>query len=237
MSSTNSISIDDYLQLKDWKFVLRKKEGNCGDFFWLQSEELRQLNVLKTIVPPERPFRALVTYWDCADGAATAYGQQPGWRKIGECAVSNWLTELPKLHFGADCGQMLFETPLDDEELLSALRDFDEPYVIDDPEEAVAVGFWSALAAINPNYYFSYGLSKGFTFIAKGQAAFEHFVDNIFIRDIETIHRDRLASHRASLWKNLGPECGPDVCIEPDCERLRIRLAVRCFIHQIYDHD
>jgi hypothetical protein len=32
--------------------------------------------------------------------------------------------------------------------------------------------------------------------------------------------------------RELGPECGPEKCREPNCNRLRIRLAVFCLKHQ-----
>jgi hypothetical protein len=39
-------------------------------------------------------------------------------------------------------------------------------------------------------------------------------------------------SARASFEAELGPECGPERCDEPGCDRLRMKLAIRCLQHQ-----
>jgi hypothetical protein len=37
---------------------------------------------------------------------------------------------------------------------------------------------------------------------------------------------------KSSFFANLGPECGPEKCLQPNCDRLRIKLAVYCLQHQ-----
>ncbi|MBA3856532.1 MAG: hypothetical protein C0507_06425 [Cyanobacteria bacterium PR.3.49] len=37
---------------------------------------------------------------------------------------------------------------------------------------------------------------------------------------------------RKKFRRELGPECGPEKCAQESCNRLRIRLAIRCLEHQ-----
>lgn len=129
--------------------------------------------------------------------------------------------------------QMLLDEPIADREILHALSNFDEPNMLEDLEEEQAKNFWAALEAVKPYCYFSYGLFDGFTFVARGHDLYRQFLDRASERDIEAIHREMASANRARTWQELGPECGPEICIEHNCERLRIKLAVRCFIHQI----
>lgn len=46
-------------------------------------------------------------------------------------------------------------------------QNFEEPYALDALEEEDAKKFWFTLEALNPYCYFSYGLSDGFTFVAR----------------------------------------------------------------------
>jgi len=234
MSTNNEIpTIEEYLKLSDWTFSVSMNEGSYSNFFWLRSRHLGALDVLETIDLPKKPFRVLITYWDWNGGGASTYGSEAGWRELGEYAISDVSTVLPKLHYGADNAQMLLDESIADQEILRALSNFDEPYTLDDLEEEHAKKFWAALEAVKPYCYFSYGLFDGFTFIARGHDLRRQFLDRVSQHKIEAIYRERESDTRARMWQELGPECGPEICIEENCERLRIKLAVRCFMHQI----
>ena len=58
-------------------------------------------------------------------------------------------------------------------------------------------------------------------------AKFAEICNEIFIR------RKRA---RKTFWAELGPECGPETCVETGCNRLRIKLAIRCLEHQFDDY-
>lgn len=226
-------TIEEYLQMSDWNFGVSIKEGCHANFYWLRSRELVMADLLATIDLPRQPFSVLVTYWDWHGGGSATYGNERGWRHIGKYAISDASTVLPELHYGADCGQMLLDEQIADSDLLKALSRFDEPYMLDDLEEEHAKNFWAAIEVIKPFCYFSYGLFDGFTFVARGLALYRQFMERVSPEAIEQIYKERAAANRAKTWEDLGPECGPETCIEPNCDRLRIRLAIRCFIHQL----
>lgn len=128
---------------------------------------------------------------------------------------------------------MLLDESLADDELLKNLSYFDEPYMLDDLDEEQAQNFWAAIEGIQPYCYFSYGLFDGFTFVARGPDLYRQFLDRVSLEAIETFYKKTAAASRARTWAELGPECGPEICIEDNCNRLRIKLALRCFIHQL----
>lgn len=41
-----------------------------------------------------------------------------------------------------------------------------------------------------------------------------------------------ILDQRNRFLKEQAPECSPEECVEPDCEHLRIRNALRCLKHQ-----
>ncbi|MBI2810255.1 MAG: hypothetical protein HYX67_05440 [Candidatus Melainabacteria bacterium] len=233
-SNTPLQTIEEYLQLSDWHFKVSIKDGSYENFFWLRSLEIgRSLNLLDTTYLPQKPFSVLVTSWDGGDGASI-YGKEKGWRQLMAHAISDTATVAPNLNFHADCAHMLIDEPMSDGALGAALFDFEEPYMLDDLDEEHAKTFWSAIQIINPYSYFSYGCcADGFTLVTRERQLYERILDGVCVTEIETLYKNEAATKRARIWRDLGPECGPEICIEPNCNRLRIEVAVRCFIHQL----
>jgi len=227
-------TVNEYLQLADWKFEFSIDEGRLGKFCWLRSGHLFAGDFLRVINLPKNPFQVLVTYFDGQDGGALTYGDRPGWRKLGLFAISESSSALPALSFGADNEQLILDEPMPDPELLSALALLDEPYELDDLADTRAKDFWTALEIIKPYCYFSNGIGRDeFTLIVRDEDVYRQFCRSLSGTEIETTFKNVEANYRARVWDNLGPECGPEACIEDGCDRLRIKLAVRCFIHQI----
>lgn len=225
-------TIDEYLELRDWKFdesQIQLEEGRHQDFFWLRSSELGDTDLLATIDLPSEPFSVLVTHFD---GPGAIYASKIGWRQLGDYAISGRSTILPKLYHGADNAQMFLDQDIADEELMLALLDFDEPYSLDDLQQEETGRFWRAIEN-NPYCYFSYGLVGNFTFVGRGHHTLQQFLEQVWSTDFKEYYKRKEAFERERLWKILGPESGAETCVEPDCSRLRIKLAVRCFIHQL----
>ena len=227
------LTIDEYLSVIDWQFNPNVKKGQVDDFYWVRSPEFAgTVDVLEHVDLPAQPFSVLVTDWDGSGGGAQFYGPRQGWRLVGQSALSEPSCNLPELSYGADNAQMLIDHAISDEALLSALTDFCEPHFLDDPDGSQS--FWNAINAIQPYCYFSYGCSaENFTFIARGKSLIDQFWQNVSLPKVELKLRQGLVESRAKTWNTLGPECGPEVCQEANCDRLRIKLAVRCFIHQL----
>jgi hypothetical protein len=225
------LSIDDYLALKDWTFTLDITEGVHGDYFWLRSEHLSVINFLDAIPLPTKAFRVLVTYWDGSGGAAQFYSKEPGWQALGEFAISAPMTEIPQLNFEADSAQMLLDSQLTISQVSHILNTHKKAGFSAREDSPEANDFWNVIEALEP-YCYASDLGDLF-FIARGEALYRTFVTSADVTGIEDWYRQRTAAERKRLWAELGPNCGPETCIEPGCTELRIRLAVKCFVHQM----
>lgn len=224
-------TVDEYLQVSDWHFEVDIQQGTHSGFSWLRSEMLARSDISDLISLPERPFSVLVTFWDWHGGAAKVYGTDAGWRQLGDYAISSPSRILPKLHFGADNTQMFLDDPIPDHDILAALIGFDDPYDLDDLDSSETRKFWNCIEMINPYCYFSY--AREFTLITRGRDLLDQALTQVSIEELEAHLKHEAAANRARLWDSLGPECGPEECVVPACGRLRIRLAVRCFMHQL----
>ncbi len=234
MTSGESLqTIESFLSVDDWQYSLSLKQGSHNNYFWLRSKDLRVIDCLDLVDLPDKKCSVLVTEWDSSD-VCEIYGRKQGWRCVGRYALSEPSLELPALQLGADCAQMLIDHEVSDNDILAADFTDDEPYFLDDLIDDRAIKFWSAIEQVDPYCYFSYGYPEEFTFIARTAAVYDAFFKRIDFATVEANFRKTESVRRSQLWKALGPECGPEVCIEENCDRLRIQLAVRCFIHQIF---
>ncbi|MBS1997571.1 MAG: hypothetical protein JSS86_14720 [Cyanobacteria bacterium SZAS LIN-2] len=120
---------------------------------------------------------------------------------------------------------MLLDKYLTDEELLSGLAAASVTTEPTDPN------FWKFLERFQPYCFVSASDTLFFAAHNKDLVASVHS-DRAWA-DAESQERAYKSSSRAALWRDLGPECGPEKCVEPDCNRLRIKLAMRCFMHQM----
>lgn len=226
-------SIYEYLALRDWKFEIDLEEGNHGDFFWLRCPQLADVELFNIVDLPQEQFRVVVPFWDGSSGAHN-YRHERYWRMVGDIAVSDISYELPPRLDGTSNAQLILEHPLEDAEIIASLSDFEEPQTslhLDDDETE---SFWRIIQRINPYCYFSYGVhDRDFTFVARGERLCRQLVDDAPWKEIENEAKEGAINRSKVLWENIGPECGPELCIEPNCKRLRIKLAVRCFLHQI----
>jgi hypothetical protein len=220
-SHSSLLTIEDYLNLSDWVFKAGVEEGHHEDFFWVKLAHF--IDFADYICLPQCPYRILITYFDGPGSAC--YGSAPGWRVVGEYALSDFMTKRPKINYGADTELLVLDKPLTDDEIMSGLALANVETDPDDPK------FWDFLDRLQPYCFASYRGTIFFT--AKIKLLVDALHSERAIADIEHQERTYLGSSRASLWRNLGPECGPEKCIEPDCDRLRIKLAVRCFMHQM----
>lgn len=221
------LTIEDYLELKDWKFSLNFEEGIHGEYYWVQGENL-SVDLYHAIRLPENPYRVLVTYWDYISGPATIYGAEPGWRAIGNYALSQPRTTLPDLNHFADFEEMIIDndTELDD----AALNSYCSADYLSDVDNDCTKRFWCAIEQLNA--YCLWSEQGRHTFVVRGKDLYDHFWNSDEVKGIEERFRARSKINRQKLWADLGPEIGPEKCAEPDCDRLRIRLAIRCFLHQ-----
>lgn len=221
----NLPTIEDWLALKDWSRTPNVTEGTHGEYFWVRCESAWFGSALSTTLFMPTEFRVLVTYWD--GNGADFYRNEPGWKAIGDYALGPPLKYFPELNFGAQSAAMLIPHTVPESQLEDLLDGFDDFQ----PYRGETAPFWNVVDRIKPICYFS-DLDEGI-FVAQGKELYELGFNESLVAEITNELRVREQRIRQSTWNTLGPECGPEKCVEPGCDHLRIRLAIRCLLHQL----
>lgn len=215
-------TIEEYLALSDWTFKPGYEIGSHGDFYWIRYDY--QIDPLQFIDLPAGKYRALLLDFD-SSRPGSFIGKDPGWSALGEFAISDLGSTLPDLCFNADTAYLLLDREFDQTSLLEQLGRLEEPHPKDDQI------FWEVLDAVKP---FCYCSDCGDTFfVSPNKASIDVLYSSKVLQIAEDRAREDKRKGRLGSWQSLGPERGPEKCVEQDCERLRIELAVRCFIHQL----
>lgn len=215
-------TIEEYLALSDWNFNPGYEIGSHGEFYWIRYDY--QIDPLQFINLPAGKYRALLLDFDSGP-PGKYFGNDPGWSALGEFAISNLGKTLPDLCFGADTAYLLLDRELDQTTLLEQLGRLKEPQPKDDQI------LWEVLDAVKP---FCYCNDFGGTFfVSPDKASRDVLYSSKVLKIAEDRAREGERKGRLGSWQSLGPERGPEKCVEPDCDRLRIELAVRCFMHQL----
>lgn len=228
-------TIEEYLTLKDWKFTPDVEVGHHGNYFWFRSENFIFDDIFDHLLLPTSPFQIAVALWDSDDNTYRIYEGETGWRNLGGYAVSNPTIKPPELYLGDYSAHLILDKDFDDRSLRAQLDGLSEDYALDDHENESVKRFWHKIGMIQPYAYFSLGLNKHFSVILRGASLHQSFMDSLDWSRIEARYKDRALEHAAKKWEDLGPERGPEKCVVNDCDRLRIPLAIRCFIHQLRD--
>jgi hypothetical protein len=71
-----------------------------------------------------------------------------------------------------------------------------------------------------------------FWITTKRRADLKRLVEDDRFQHAAENHKVHLREQREEFWLAVGPEVGPELCVEPQCHHLRIEVAVRCIEHQ-----
>lgn len=228
-------TIEEYLALKDWKFTPDVEVGQHGNYYWFRSENFVFYDIFDHLPLPTSPFQIAVALWDSDDKTYRIYEGEAGWKHLGGYAVSSPTTKPPELYLGDYSAHLILDKSFDNRVLRAQLDSLSEDYALDDHENERVKSFWHTLETIQPYAYFSIGLTKSVCVIFRGAEVYKRFMDSIDWTKIDEYYRTSALESAAKMWKDLGPERGPEKCVVNDCDRLRIPLAIRCFIHQLRD--
>lgn len=217
-------TIDDWLNLSDWTFKSKYQEGQHGELFWVSPSY--SCDVLDCIELPETPFRILVTSFD--NGPRACFGTEAGWQMLGETrALSEPMVENLLPSYGTDMELMLIDEAISVKEIASRLKRAGELTNPEDPD------FWNFIETMQPYCFVTYDIyTQQLFFVAKKKELIESLYSAETLARVEQAKRKYLRASRVLTWEQLGPECGPETCVDFGCNRLRIQLAVRCFLHQ-----
>ncbi len=218
-------TIEEYLNLANWCYQAKRVElGYYGDFFWIKNSSF----TVEDLDFPKQPYCILLILYDAVGFAPVSLGKEAGWRAVGDYAVSEQKSGRSEINYGVDFELMIIERTVTDAEILDALGS--NCTFIDDEQEDDS-RFWQIMNKLQPYCYLS-SSDKSFCTVKSKSLRDSLNTPEIFAREEQT-HRDYARAERAKAWNDLGPECGTEICVEPDCSRLRIKLAGRCFLHQM----
>ena len=144
---------------------------------------------------------------------------------LGEFAITEMSSTLPDLCFGADTAFLLLDREFDQTAILEQRKSLETHYEESDQN------VWKAMNADKPFCYYSDG--GGTFFVSPHKTSIEVLYSSKVLQIAEDRAREGGHKSRLALWQTLGPERGPEKCVEQNCDRLRIELAVRCFMHQM----
>jgi hypothetical protein len=233
---------DDFMRATEINWRHDFRQGIHDGFSWLQSRQIHFHDFFDWMKPPTEGFRLLITAVDGCPGASP-YQIEEGWI-IGErYGLSPLMHHWPQLIFTGN-GEALFV--LDASSTLSNIDEIPNKYVevsgyeqLDDLSLPEIRQFWDSVNNFNPLFYMcDWAL---FSFVSRSETNFEQFIEADSFKNIEAKLEADTKSQRLSLWKYywdaIGPECGPEPCVQPGCDRLRIHLAIRCLRHQLESNN
>ncbi len=226
LKSCDLPTIDEYLAMQDWVFSPQIKQGTHGDYFWVHYLGLDTYDPFDRIDPPSVPFCLAVRPSFDSSQSVAMIGAKPGWNANGNFAISNWNFNMKHVDLGGFGARFVIDTLKSETRINEALVDFEDFFFLA-PESLEK--FLRVVSDLQP-----YCCATGDLFIARGKELYEQFFNDELLDEIRRDEWRSELEERRSFWKNQGPECGPEVCSEPQCDRLRIKLSVNCFVHHAY---
>lgn len=227
-NSQNLPTVKAYLAMQDWKFEPRIEEGRHGDYYWASFPWINDYEPFKQIAPPSTPFCTVVKPSKYDDLTAASIAQRAGWARYGDFAISKWSTTLPNIELDGISTRFFVDILKSDSKIIEAIGDFEFDYFLF-LLPGQAERFWQTVDSLQP-----YCCVSGGTFVARGKDVYEQFYNQELLDEYERDQWQFAKKERARLWGNIGPERGPEVCVEPGCDRLKIELSIRCFVHHAW---
>jgi hypothetical protein len=192
--------------------------GRRGSYIWLKSNRFHSYDAFKIIRPPKGGY--------CVLSEANVDGNANG--KLSRLNFSR------VLHFDYDfVFGLTFVFPANMTEHGRCAIERDGAAIFSGQAQLDPVTnqkLWEFILRYRPIYAWR---GEGDFWIATNRRTdMKSLVDDDRFQRAAEHHREFLRNERENFWRSAGREVGPDVCVEPHCKHLRIKLAVRCIEHQ-----
>tara|TARA_Y100001978_G_C23618417_1_gene397187 strand:+ start:376 stop:1086 length:711 start_codon:yes stop_codon:yes gene_type:complete len=230
------ITIEEWLSLADWKTSFKYNRYSHMNFHWV--EYPGWADPLVVLEPKERPLWLVMTRFDGSnpayllpDGVGKVSDDDGEWRQIdSDYIISPPLLSIPEFALHANMAFLCVDEEQTLSHLSQVLHSF-ESHIRLGKEGTEYDGFWNALRELNALFYVSY--NGGIVFLSRGDELLEQFLSSDEFARAPGREKARVLEGRLRLWDQLGPNVGPELCVEQGCDMPRIRLAIRCFMHQL----
>ena len=231
------LTVLEYLDLYDIDPHRMARFGKFENYFWVSYKfAVDPLSAIK----PSQPFWLIGTLFDGStpawmfyDGPQHFCQSKEPWEKIDEdFIISPPLHKAPNLGLGADFGLIGITERPSNLELSRILNGFeDRDGLISPPDQIDLDEFWRPLKELNAYFYCSY-LNR-YLFLARDAELYEQIFryERLVEPGFSSLYQEY--KRRNELWQEIGPEDGPNKCIEKECKRKSIRNGRKCFFHEI----
>jgi len=217
-------NIDDYLKAKDWTYSFEALEGSEYGYSWIKTKDT-MIDPMTVVTLPS-PFRIIVLDYALAPGAE-AFGDRAGWTKIGDYALSPAFLSAPDLPLH-EASFIIYEPALAPQ--MESMIGKEQLYCHREIYEEELPLLSQTLARLKIFLYLS--TSYDYLLITSDQTMAEIKQSEQFL-SLPQQAKEKVLNRRDRQWRQFGPEVGPELCSEEGCERKRIQLTSRCFIHQM----
>lgn len=214
---------DDFMRVTELSYRHDFEQGVHGKFYWIQSLHVTLDDLFDMAPLPTGGVRFIITSFD---------GSALGQLTIGSVSRS-W-----EWHYSGNGDSALVLHPRTEmAEVAESVTKLMEADRISDltSKSGENENFWNELEILSPIAYIS--AWDRLILITTNREFYESFIYSPEFLRYEDTRKRRALEQRVKRWndyhENLGPECGPEKCIEPSCTRLRIKLAVKCIRHQL----
>lgn len=225
------ISVKDYLDLKDYEFILAKDEGVCNSFKWIRCSQYKHINLFRIISPPKTVCSLIPLYFDGSE-TAVLYAGNEDFSALGEFAISQIAGKWPEVHIQADPSFLLLNGKTVDLDKLSRFLEQLTKAGCFATNEEPSHSLWQSFFDLSPIMYHSID-NDGFLLISNNKEMYQSFLASKEVQDVEQYYRSVIRNLRIEQWKSLGPEVGPEECEVGNCNRRRVRRSSNCFMHEI----
>jgi len=210
---------EDFLQIEENNYRHIFDSGIKDGIPWLTSNRLAIESALELIAPPKPGLRIL------------AKGRELGLPskafELSDVVVERW----PDINFCAN----FFVLPSDFKarQLLLVNQELTDFFYSVEARPAYSEDelLWYLMAALKPLFHFATQF-QGLSMATADSNVITKVLNSDRFLSAESEEFERLREQRIYFWQTVGPECGPEQCIETDCKRLRVKVALRCITHQ-----
>jgi hypothetical protein len=230
----------EYLSVDPESIRHKWTRGNRGKYFWLQSDEYFFRDFLLVLEQSRDSVPALAVLLPGCEGSDDYCEKHLHWKRLSEdLCLSPAISDLAQLRFAIDGDAFLIfpssrnstELAADLNKLAGRINLFQRTHIILGPVEDDAVTqFWDSLDVLAPTLFIDFTFE--FTLVTPKESILQAVITSNGFTGIEARMMKQSIEGKRKAWEQLGPESGPETCVEPGCDRLRIQRAIRCYGHQ-----
>lgn len=220
---------EDYMPITPRRYQHVWTTGVQRNYHWLRSNQVNIKDFFAWVSAPKDGFRFGGFIFDGSTRKPNLTALSPirlSWPKVEFTGIGDYLIFLPPDALESDIQFFL-------KDLLNSHYPLRNPHDLTDVDNT---HFWNQIEIAAPIFYYRQD-GNDFLVVCRDKEMLAKFMLSSGFQSSEERTKAELIAERPASWKkhfqSLGPECGPEKCVEEGCDNLRIKVAVRCVKHQL----